>query len=418
MAKGQRYGLLNRLAAKILRSRLHALEGGSISMVEDGKSTEFGRGSDLHAELRIHDPRFHRRSLLGGGVGFAEAFIAGWWSTDNLTDLLRIFVRDIDLANQFEKGFARLARSLLGLYQWRKKNTREGSQQNIFDHYDLGNDFFSLFLDETLTYSCGIFKTPETSLQEASVAKLERVCELLELTERDHVLEIGCGWGSFAIHAAKNYGCRVTGATISREQYDLARERVKKESLEDRVSILFKDYRELEGTFNKLASIEMIEAVGHGYLDEFFSGCSRLLARDGAMVLQGITMSEDFYQEYLRSADFIQRYIFPGSCCPALSALQQSIEGATDMKLARTESIGPHYATTLQKWRQGFSENIEALREEGYPEDFIRTWLYYFSYCEAGFRENYLGNVQLVLQKPLYKNKPAPQQACVEMSSV
>ena len=418
MAKTKGRGLLNRIAANILRRRLKSIVGGKITFVEDRQHRVFGTSDGLEAEIRVHNPNFYRKSLLGGGVGFAEAFIHGWWSTDDLTTLLRIFVRDINLSNEFEKGFALLARKLLGLYHWRNKNTRTGSRQNIFEHYDLGNDFFSLFLDETLTYSCGIFNTPETSLKEASVAKLEQICELISIEEDDHVLEIGCGWGSFAIHAAEKYGCRVSATTISKEQYNLARERVRRRGLDDRVTILFKDYRELEGTYDKLVSIEMIEAVGHDFLGDFFIKCESLLAEDGAMALQGITMSEDFYEEYLRSADFIQRYIFPGSCCPALNAIKNAVSDSTDLKLSRTENIGSHYATTLREWRLRFSGNTEKLQAMGYSEEFIRTWLYYFSYCEAGFAENYLGNVQLVLQKPLFREAPAPKGAGKELSKV
>jgi len=416
MAKTKGRGLLNRIAANILRGRLKSIVGGKITFVEDGQHRVFGTSDGLEAEIRVHNPNFYRKSLLGGGVGFAEAFIHGWWSTDDLTTLLRIFVRDINLSNEFEKGFALLARKLLGLYHWRNKNTRTGSRQNIFEHYDLGNDFFSLFLDETLTYSCGIFNTPETSLKEASIAKLERMCEMVSIEKNDHVLEIGCGWGSFAIHAAEKYGCRVSATTISREQYNLARERVRRRGLDDRVKILFKDYRELEGTYDKLVSIEMIEAVGHDFLGDFFTKCESLLAEDGAMALQGITMSEDFYEEYLRSADFIQRYIFPGSCCPALSAIKNAATDATGLELARAENIGSHYATTLREWGIRFSENIEKIRSMGYSEEFIRTWLYYFSYCEAGFAEDYLGNVQMVLQKPLFGKAPAPEYARKELS--
>ena len=416
MAKTKGRGLLNRIAANILRGRLKSIVGGKITFVEDGQHRVFGTSNGLEAEIRVHNPNFYRKSLLGGGVGFAEAFIHGWWSTDDLTALLRIFVRDINLSNEFEKGFALLARKLLGLYHWRNKNTRTGSRQNIFEHYDLGNDFFSLFLDETLTYSCGIFNTPETSLKEASIAKLERMCEMVSIEKNDHVLEIGCGWGSFAIHAAEKYGCRVSATTISKEQYNLARKRVRRKGLDDRVTILFKDYRELEGTYDKLVSIEMIEAVGHDFLGDFFTKCESLLAEDGAMALQGITMSEDFYEEYLRSADFIQRYIFPGSCCPALSAIKNAATAATDLELARTENIGSHYATTLREWGIRFSENIEKIRSMGYSEEFIRTWLYYFSYCEAGFAEDYLGNVQMVLQKPLFGKSPAQEYARKELS--
>ena len=418
MAKTKGRGLLNRIAANILRRRLKSIVGGKITFVEDGQHRVFGTSDGLEAEIRVHNPNFYRKSLLGGGVGFAEAFIHGWWSTDDLTTLLRIFVRDINLSNEFEKGVALLARKLLGLYHWRNKNTRTGSRQNIFEHYDLGNDFFSLFLDETLTYSCGIFNTPETSLKEASIAKLERICEMVSIEKNDHVLEIGCGWGSFAIHAAEKYGCRVSATTISKEQYNLARERVRRRGLDDRVTILFKDYRELEGTYDKLVSIEMIEAVGHEFLGDFFSKCESLLAEDGAMALQGITMSENFYEDYLRSADFIQRYIFPGSCCPALNAIKNAVSDSTDLELSRTENIGSHYATTLREWRLRFSGNTEKLQAMGYSEEFIRTWLYYFSYCEAGFAENYLGNVQLVLQKPLFREAPAPKGAGKELSKV
>ena len=256
------------------------------------------------------------------------------------------------------------------------------------------------------------------SLEDASIEKLERICELISVKETDHVLEIGCGWGSFAIHAAKHHGCRVSATTISRAQYDLARERVQREGLGDRVTVLFKDYRELEGTYDKLVSIEMIEAVGHEFLGDFFSKCESLLTEDGAMALQGITMSEEFYEDYLRSADFIQRYIFPGSCCPALSAIKNAVSGSTGLELTRTENIGSHYATTLREWRLRFSENIGELRSQGYSEEFIRTWLYYFSYCEAGFAEDYLDNVQLVLQKPLSRNAPARKVTRKELSKV
>jgi len=416
MTKSKKYGLLNSLSKSILHSRLKALEGGTITFVEGDQRAAFGAADDLEAEIRVHDPRFYRRSLLGGGVGFAEGFMQGWWSTDDLTTLLRIFVRSMSLSNQFEKGFALLTRKLLGLYQWRKRNTREGSQRNIFEHYDLGNEFFSLFLDETLTYSCGLFTTPGLSLEEASIAKLERICELISIRETDHVLDIGCGWGSFAIHAAKHHGSKVSAVTISREQYDLARERVQREGLGDRVTVLFKDYRELEGTYDKLVSIEMIEAVGHEFLGDFFSKCESLLARDGIMALQGITMAEEFYEDYLRSADFIQRYIFPGSCCPALSAIKNAVRESTDLTLTGTQNIGSHYTTTLGEWRLRFGDNLDKIRAMGYSEEFIRTWLYYFSYCEAGFAEDYLGNVHLVLEKSPGGEARVPEAVGMELS--
>jgi cyclopropane-fatty-acyl-phospholipid synthase len=342
----------------------------------------------------------YAKSLLGGGLGFAESYIDGDWTTDNLTELLRIFVRNISVAHEHEKGIARLRAPLLRLGGFMKRNTRLGSRKNIAAHYDLGNDFFKLWLDDTMTYSSGIFLSERSTMRDASIEKLDRICRALRLTPDDHVLETGTGWGSFAIHAASTYGCRVTTTTISKRQHEIARQRVEAAGLSDRVTLLLKDYRDLEGAYDKLVSIEMIEAVGHNYLDTYLGACSRLLKPDGQMMLQAISMPDQRYKQYLRTSDFIRTHVFPGSCCPSLGALSASIAQSTDMRCVRYEDITGHYAKTLRLWHDRFDEQIEAVRDLGYPDRFIRLWDYYLSYCEAGFAERYIGVGQMLLNKP------------------
>jgi cyclopropane-fatty-acyl-phospholipid synthase len=286
------------------------------------------------------------------------------------------------------------------------RNTLKGSRRNIGAHYDLGNELFELFLDETMMYSCGIFERPESSLKEASEAKLERICRKLQLKASDHVIEIGTGWGGFAIYAAKHFGCRVTTTTISQQQYDYALQRVREAGLEDRITLLFRDYRELEGQFDKLVSIEMIEAVGHEHFDTYFRKCSELLKADGMMLLQSITIADQRYPIAKKSIDFIQRYIFPGGCLPSVAALSDSVARKTDMRIYDLEDIGVHYATTLRIWRERFFARLEEVHRLGYPERFIRMWNYYLSYCEGGFRQQAIGTVQLLLTKPRSLREP------------
>jgi cyclopropane-fatty-acyl-phospholipid synthase len=279
---------------------------------------------------------------------------------------------------------------------------------NIAAHYDLGNDFYALFLDRTMTYSSGLFESPDATLEEASLAKYDRICRKLTLSSRDHVLEIGTGWGGFALHAATNYGCRVTTTTISRAQQDFARERIRGAGLEGRVDVLLQDYRNLTGKYDKLVSIEMIEAVGHHYLNAFFNACSGLLKDDGEMLLQAITIRDQVFDRHKRSVDFIKRYIFPGSCIPSVAAISLAVARVTDLRLFHLEDITPHYARTLQAWRRKFFDNLEEVRKLGYPETFIRMWEYYLSYCEAGFAERYLGDAQMLFTKPLSRKEPLP----------
>jgi cyclopropane-fatty-acyl-phospholipid synthase len=282
-----------------------------------------------------------------------------------------------------------------------------GSRKNILAHYDLGNDFYSLFLDETMTYSCGIFEHEKSSLKDASAAKYDRLCKKLMLRPGDRVLEIGTGWGGFAVHAARRYGVHVTTTTISDQQHRFAQHRIKAAGLNDQISLIKKDYRDLGGKFDKLVSIEMIEAVGHHYYKAFFETCSRLLHNDGMMAIQAITIGDHMFDRHKRSVDFIKHYIFPGGCIPSITAISNAIAKATDLRMIHLEDITPHYARTLREWRRRFFANLDKVRKMGYPETFIRMWEYYLCYCEGGFAERYIGDVQMLCAKPMHRWSPA-----------
>ena len=299
-----------------------------------------------------------------------------------------------------DTGVSALTRPLQKLVHLLNRNTHSGSRRNIAAHYDLGNEFYELWLDRKMMYSCAYFETPETSLEYASTAKLDRICRKLDLQATDSVIEIGTGWGGMAIHAAKNYGCHVTTTTISREQYEYANEAIRREGLEDRITLLFKDYRDLEGCFDKLVSIEMIEAVGHKYHDTFFRKCCDLLKPDGRMLLQAITITDQRYDDYKNGVDFINRYIFPGGCLTSVTDMARSMTNCTDMRVIHLEDIGPHYATTLRHWRGRFFAGIDKVRKMGYSDTFIRMWQYYLCYCESAFIERAIGDVQMLMVRP------------------
>jgi cyclopropane-fatty-acyl-phospholipid synthase len=305
-----------------------------------------------------------------------------------------------------DTSMSRLKLPLHKILHWFNRNTRNGSRRNIEAHYDLGNDLFEQFLDPSMMYSAAYYQTPDMSLEKAAIAKLDRICLKLELTPDDHVLEIGSGWGGFAIHAAQHYGCHVTTTTISKQQYELACARVKQMGLEDRITVLMKDYRDLQGQFEKLVSIEMIEAIGHQYVNTYFSSCSHLLKPNGMMLLQAITITDQQYEVALRDVDFIKRYIFPGGFLPSITLMTNSIAKCTDMKLFHMEDIGPHYATTLRDWRQRFIQNIEQIKTHGYSDVFTRMWDFYLCYCEGAFRERAIGTVQMLLTKPDCRRSP------------
>lgn len=383
-----------------VKRRLEGLQSGRIVVRDPWGEWSAGMDGDLSTDLLVSDPGFYRSLVLGGELGAARAYMDGHWQSSRLTDLFRILLRDTERLDEMEGSFAAVAGAASLLRHLFNRNTRRGSRKNIHAHYDLGNDFFALFLDPTRTYSSGIFEQPGATLEQASIAKLDRICRKLSLGPADKVVEIGTGWGSFAIHAASRYGCHVTTTTISEEQFEFARERVRECRLEERVTLLRRDYRDLEGTFDKLVTIEMIEAVGHEYLAQFFAKCAGLLKADGAMLIQAITMPDQRYAQYLKGSDFIRRYIFPGSCVPSLSAMMESARKRTDLSLCHLEDIAPHYARTLETWRQRFVQNLDAVRDLGYPPEFQRMWLYYLHYCEAGFAERYLGTLQLLFRKP------------------
>lgn len=392
--------MLRGTAKRAVEKRLEQMRDGRLTVEQpDGTTKAFGLGDGPAVTVRIHDEDFYESLAFGGHLGAAEAYVSGFWSTDDLTSLVRLFLRNRDVLEDLETGFAELARPLRALAHALKRNTRSGSRANIAAHYDLGNEFFAAFLDDTMTYSCGIFERPDSSLRDASIAKYDRLCRKLELTPDDRVVEIGTGWGGFAIHAVREYGCRVTTCTISREQHQLATDRVAAAGLSDRVNLLLCDYRDMEGRFDKLVSIEMVEAVGHQYFETYFETCARLLAPHGRAAIQSITIQDRYYERARSQVDFIKRYIFPGSCMPAVSALAGAARD-TDLRLVHLEDITPHYAETLLRWRTNFLADWDRIKALGFSEDFRRLWEFYFCYCEGGFREAVLGDVQLLFAKP------------------
>ena len=394
---------LDALARRAVVQRLSQLHAGQLTLIDGDDMQCFGELSaalPVNVAVRVHDQRFYSDVAFGGSIGAGEAYTQGYWSTGQLTDLMRLFVRNMDVLDGMEGGLASITRPLQKALHWFNRNTRGGSRRNIAAHYDLGNDFFRLFLDDTLMYSSAMFLDPAMTLTEAQLARLQVICGKLDLKPTDHVMEIGTGWGGFAIYAASRYGCRITTTTISREQYTLARERIAAAGLEDRVTVLLSDYRDLKGEYDKLVSIEMIEAVGHRYFDTFFAKCGSLLKANGSMLLQAITIADQRYEQAKKSVDFIQRYIFPGSCLPSVTAMTASITRSSDLRLVHLQDIGPHYATTLRKWRENLFGNLDRVKALGYGDAFIRMWEYYFGYCEGGFAERVIGDVHMLLVKP------------------
>lgn len=388
--------------------RLAQLRDGQLTLVDALGAYEFGQVGTTHqtATLVVLDPRFYREVALRGNLGAAEAFIRGYWDSPDLTAALQIFAANLATVTQADRGATRFLQPLRRILSYGRRNTRAGSRRNIAAHYDLSNEFFALMLDATMTYSSGVFTSPQATLEEASYEKYDRICRKLQLTSRDHVLEIGTGWGGFAEHAARNYGCRVTTTTISQAQHDFAQRRFQNGDLLGRVNLLLQDYRDLQGKFDKLVSIEMIEAVGAKFLPTYFAKCSSLLRPEGSMAIQAITIPDHRFEGYRRSVDFIQRYIFPGGCLPSVGAISRAIGDQTDFRFHHSEDFAPHYALTLKHWRQRFWQSIAEVRQLGFDERFIRTWHYYLSYCEAGFRERQIGVAQMLLTKPKSQLEP------------
>ena len=390
------------LARRLVLKQLTQLEEGRLVVMENGERLELGDGNPEYpvAQIDILDSSCWRDMLTGGGIGAAEAYVAGDWRSPDLVALLRLFARNMDRMNAFEDRFSWISKPTLKLLHWLNRNSVSGSRKNIQAHYDLGNDLFETFLDPTMMYSSAVYPTEESDLDEAAVFKLDLICRKLDLQPGDHVVEIGTGWGGFAIHAARHYGCRVTTTTISQEQLAYARDRVKSLGLENRVELLFQDYRDLEGQYDKLVSIEMIEAVGPQFLRGYFEKISSLLKPDGLALIQAITMPEQRYHRALKNVDFIQRFIFPGSFIPSFGAMLEAVREGTDLVLTHAEDIGFHYARTLRDWRTRFQAEESKLTAMGYDLPFQRLWDFYFAYCEAGFAERSIGDNQLLLAKP------------------
>ena len=395
-----------KIAREAIFRLLSKLQVGSLTLHEGPCSHHFGSIDKPHepqAEVHIHSPAVYSQMLTGGSIGSGEAYMKGYWSSPDAMDVMRIFSANLVLLNKFDASQSVFIKLALKIAHRFNRNTYKGSQLNIAAHYDLGNEFFQLFLDPTMMYSSALFSDKSASLEVASETKLDELCQQLELKPGDHLLEIGTGWGGMAIHAAKNFGCRVTTTTISQEQYDFASARVMEEGLEGQITLLCEDYRNLTGEYDKLVSIEMIEAVGHDFYQNYFRMCSGLLKPNGKMVIQAITMADQRYKEARDSVDFIKRYIFPGGCLPSVAVIAQHVARDTDMQIVHLRDITDDYAETLAHWRQRFLANLEAVRGMGFSEEFVRMWDFYLCYCEGGFRERVISTVQLAFAKPDYR---------------
>ena len=409
-----RRGTINRnppltgFARQMLTARLGRLKEGSLTIVTPDEKLHFGHAcNDIEPiEITLNSAGFWGAVAFGGSVGAAESYIYGEWTVNDLTGLIRLMVRNAAVLDDLEGGLARFAEPIRRLLHWLNRNDLSGSRKNIAAHYDLGNAFFERMLDPSMAYSSAIYPSTRATLAEAQVHKFDTICRKLHLEKDDQLLEIGTGWGGLAMHAAQHYGAKVTTTTISREQHDYAREAIAKAGLSDRVTLLFEDYRDLRGQFDKLVSIEMIEAVGHQFLDTYLKTCSDRLAPHGMMLLQAITLQDQSYQAALRQVDFIQRYVFPGSFIPSISAITASMAAVTDLKVFHLEDIGPHYARTLAQWRRNVFADPQAIRSLGYSDEFLRLWEFYLCYCEGGFLERHIGDVQMLLTKPRCTREP------------
>jgi cyclopropane-fatty-acyl-phospholipid synthase len=406
----RRPSLVERLARRLVLRDLRSLEGGLLEVVEHrpgGEQTlRLGKpaADDLVARLDVRDPAFWARVAFGGSIGAAEAFVEDLWTSAEPTAVVRLIARNPAINNDLEAGFAAWVQRTYRKWHDARDNSKEGSRTNIAAHYDLGNDFFGRFLDSTMMYSCGVFAEPDATLHEAQVAKLDLICRKLGLGPDHEVVEIGTGWGGFAIHAARTTGCRVWTTTISPAQHAEAERRIRAEGLEDRITLLASDYRDLpaelgRGRFDRLVSIEMIEAVGDAYLDVYLQTCAELLRPDGLALIQGIVMAESQYDTYRTGTDFIQRYIFPGSFLPSVQDLRARASH-TSLRLAQLDDLTPHYPPTLRAWGVAVAEHADELLREGYSADFLRLWQFYLAYCEGGFMERATGDVHLLFAQP------------------
>lgn len=403
-AAGGRGGLAASIARGLVKRALGGLRSGTITISERGRREAFGKPGDLSASLEVHEPSFWSAAAFGGSVGAGESYMRGDWSCNDLTSLCRMFIRDRHVFSSLDGAWTGLIKPVRRVAHAISRNTRSGSKRNISRHYDLSNEFFSLWLDPTMMYSCALFEeedgrpVPPRDLERAQFLRLERICKVLKLSPADHLLEIGTGWGGMAMHAASRFGCRVTTTTISKEQARMARERVAAAGLSGLVTVIEEDYRDLRGSYDALVSLEMIEAVGHQYQDRYFASCAGLLRAGAPFLLQSIVIADEHYEEALGFVDFIKKHVFPGSFMPARSPIRASASRA-GLREADTLEIGPHYATTLAEWRRRFVEHEAQVRAMGFGDEFLRMWTFYLCYCEAGFAERHLGDVQFLFVK-------------------
>lgn len=379
--------------------------GKAVITLPDGSDMIIGNGEGTSCNIRIQDPAFFKRCVLYGDIGFGESYVDGAWDTDNITNVIKWFLLNVDHAPTVSGSNVRsvvlnLLKTINKVYHLKRGNSITGSRKNISEHYDLNNDFFALFLDPTMTYSSAYYTKEDMTLEEAQLEKYDRLCRQLHLKASDHVLEIGSGWGGNAIYMAKTYGCKVTTLTISEEQYKLAKARIAKENLEDKITILVKDYRLMEGSFDKIVSIEMLEAVGEEYYTEYFKKCSDLLKKDGIFAIQVITCPDSRFESLKNGVDWIQKHIFPGSLLPSVGAINQAVNSTSNLTLVDLKDIGLHYAHTLNVWYKTFNEKLDEVKQLGFDDYFIRKWNYYLCYCEAAFAMRNINVMQLVYTRP------------------
>lgn len=413
LAAGSRRGLpfiaapLRAAGRRLLHTAIDHIEIGGLTLI-DGETTHRSKGADAsHPTVHVHNPSFYAAAAFGGSIGIAESYMDGHWTTDDLPGVIETVTVNATAMQTLESPLSRLLSPLAAGAYWLERNTRTGSRKNIAAHYDLGNDFFSLFLDESMTYSAGVFESTTDSLAQSQFNKIDRACRALALTPDDHLLEIGTGWGALAVHAAQHYGCRVTTTTISQQQHDAARARIDRAGLADRIILVKSDYRDLTGTFDKVVSIEMVEAVGRENIPVFFKTVSDRLKPTGAAYIQAIVIRDQFFDAAARTRDFLKKYIFPGSCLLSTRAILDATTRGTDLRLWGMTDIGPDYATTLNLWRESFLSRLSDVRAQGFDERFIRMWDFYFAYCEGAFRARHVGDVQVLLTKPLCR-LPSP----------
>lgn len=405
-------GWRNRMASAIVLGALRRIERGSLSVNWQGGGEIIYGKPGPKAALHVHDRRFFRRALLGGEIGLGESYMDGQWSSPDLVRLAELMLANREVLSRLPALLSWPSRLRDSIRHARRRNSRRGSRRNIGDHYDLSNDFFALFLDRELMYSCAIYSSPHESLEQAQRNKLATICDRLGLARGDRVLEIGTGWGGFAAYAATERGCHVTTTTISRAQYDYARRRIAEAGLESQVDVRLDDYRDLRGTFDKIVSIEMFEAVGLDHYDDFFGACDRLLSPAGSMLLQTITVDDWRFADYRRTPSWIAKHIFPGSELASVARILASLERVSTLGLTSIAQIGPHYALTLREWRRRFLARLDEVRALGFDDRFIRMWDLYLAYCEAAFATHHIGNAQLVLAKPAARTAVVKEGAC------